>query len=157
MWHSTFIALHALAGLVALVCGCLALYGRYRLLTAYLISLALMTILLAAAIGADWDSIGTGARVLFVAFIALACFMVWRGWMAYRLRRGERYVDHLGFTLVALLDAFMVILVLDLTGSGLAAVTTGVVVAVAGHHVLVAVKRRLLSPAEPPAELRRTS
>jgi hypothetical protein len=31
------------------------------------------------------------------------------------------------------------------------------VVAIAGHYFLVAVKRRLLSPAEPPAELRRTS
>ena len=154
MWRSIFVGLHAVAGLVALVLGVVALVRHGRLITAYLIALAAMTVMLTAAIVAEWNELETVSRIVFVAFAGLAGVMVGRGWAARRIvGRGPSaaYVEHLGFTLVALVDGFLVIAVLDLSGSTVAAVLTGVAVAVAGHFVLGAVRRSVLRVVPSPA------
>ena len=50
----------------------------------------------------------------------------------------------MGFTLVALFDAFVVILVLDLGAPGWLVAAAGVLIAVAGHLALRAVRERLI-------------
>ncbi len=86
-----------------------------------------------------------GTRVLFTGFVMLGLFMVWRAGQARRMRPSGsagpsvRYVAHVGFTLVALFDAFIVIAVLNGGAPGWLVVTAGVLVAVAGHFVLRAV------------------
>jgi hypothetical protein len=148
MWHDILITAHAAAGGIALLAGALAL--RYRaLFMTYLSSLVAMELFLALALAADWAATGTSARVIFVALTLLGLYLVWRADRARRVRPdgpaapSASYLAHIGFTLIALFDAFTVILVLDLGGPGWSPATAGVLVAVAGHFVLRAVRHRV--------------
>jgi len=151
MWHVILIAAHATAGLIALVTGVVAM-RHGRLFDVYLGSLAGMTLFLTLAIGARWDAIDTAGRVLFTAFAGLAGLMVWRATLARRVRPTDAsrpstsYLDHVGFTLVALFDGFCVIAVLDAGAPVWVAVGTGVVIAIAGHFALHWAKSVLAQP-----------
>lgn len=152
MWHTSFIAAHAVAGGIAFVTGCVTL-ARRVLFGTYLWSLVAMEALLALAIAADWATIDTAARILFIVFCLVGVLMIWRADQARRIRATESaapsasYVAHVGFTLVALFDAFVVIVVLD-AGAAIWLVTAvGILVAVAGHFVLRTVGERLVGPA----------
>ncbi len=159
MWHTLFIAAHAAAGAIALLTGCVAITGR-ALFGIYLWSLVAMEVFLALAVAAEWTVIDTASRVLFTAFVGLGLFMLWRAGQARRLRprAAERlspsYVEHIGFTLVALFDAFIVIVVLNAGGPIWLIVTAGVAIAVAGHFVLRAMHRRLDHTGVSPASAR---
>lgn len=138
-----FVALHALAGTIALLTGCFA-HRNHALFATYLWSLAACVASLAAAMAGEWPQLDNPARAVFGAFLALALLMLWLAFDARRLPApSPAYVDRVGFTLVALFDAFVVITVLN-AGVPLA-ITSGVVVAVAGHFVLRAAKARLRS------------
>lgn len=149
MWHTIFIAAHAATGGIALLAGCIAITGR-ALFATYLWSLVAMEVFLVLAIAAEWPVIDVVARLLFAAFAVLGLFMVWRADQARRIQPSgsagpsASYVAHVGFTLVALLDAFIVILVLNLGAPGWLVAGTGVLIAVAGHFVLRAVRERLV-------------
>ncbi len=149
MLHTTLIVLHAVAGLVALVAGGAAVRDG-RFFDLYLWSLAGTALFLALAVGAGWAAVDAGGRALFAAFTALAAVMVWRAVLARRIRPAgapsAAYVEHVGFTLVALFDAFAVIAVLDAGAPVWLVVATGVVVAVAGHFALRRAKRVLVQP-----------
>jgi hypothetical protein len=153
MLHSVFIAVHAAAGVVAFAAGAVAL-RRGALFQLYLWSLVGMALFLVLAIAADWGQLDTASRVLFSAFVALAGVMLWRAVQAARLlptggaAPSAAYVNHIGFTLVALFDAFIVIAVLDVGAATWLVVAVGIAVAVAGHFVLKAVRNRLTSTAE---------
>ncbi len=147
MWHTIFIAVHAVAGVVAFVTGCVAL-RRGAVFEGYFWSLVVMAFFLAVAVVVEWGDLDNPARVLFAAFVLLAGYLVWRAVQARRTRPdgagpSARYIDHLGFTLVALFDAFVVIGVLDLGVPAWLCAVVGVAVAVAGHYVLRALKVRL--------------
>ncbi|MQA15434.1 MAG: hypothetical protein GEV09_15055 [Pseudonocardiaceae bacterium] len=150
MWHTTFIALHAATAVVALVSGAVALW-RPTWFGTYLWSLAGMALFLVLAIGAGWGEIDMPLRLLFSAFVVLAAFMVWRAAQARRIRPSgsmgpsASYVEHIGFTLVALFDAFAVIAVLNSGAPGWMVATIGVLIAVAGHFVLRATRSRLVT------------
>lgn len=153
MWHSTFIALHALAGVLAFGLGCLAL-RRAPLYPAYLGSMAGMALFLVLAVGVGWGGNDTVTRIIFSALGGLAGFMLWRALMAGRVRPvgaarpSPAYVEHIGFTLVGLFDGFAVVTVLRSGGPGWLIATTGVGIAVGGHFVLGATRNRLAaSPA----------
>jgi hypothetical protein len=134
MLHGILIALHASTGLLALVFGAVALRKR-GFFDVYLGSLAGMTVFLGLAVAVEWSVLDTGARVLFGAFALLAAVMVGRGVLARRAR-GPAYLAHIGFTLVALFDAFVVVAVLDLGAPIWLVVGAGVLIAAAGHVVL---------------------
>lgn len=146
MWHTILITLHAVAGVVALVSGLVAV-RRGRLFDVYLWSLVGMAVFLVFAVAGTWAEIDAGTRALFGAFVVLAGVMVWRAVRARRIRPAgsaapsPRYLDHVGFTLVALFDAFVVIAVLDLGGPIWLVAGTGVAVAVAGHFAIRWAKR----------------
>lgn len=162
MWHTVFIALHAAAGAIALLAGCASITRR-ALFGTYLWSLAAMEVFLLAAIAAEWTVLDTGSRVLFAAFAGLGLFMMWRAEQARRMRPGRsprpsaQYVAHVGFTLVALFDAFIVIAVLNIGAPVWLVIAAGVLVAVAGHFMLRTVRDRIASPPSatrpPPAGL----
>ncbi|MBB4907774.1 hypothetical protein [Actinophytocola algeriensis] len=114
--HSLLIALHAGTGVAALLAGAVALFRRGRLFDVYLGSLTATTVFLALAVAVEWAVLDVGSRVLFTAFTVLAAVLVARGVLARRLLPGGRspvYLEHVGFTLVALFDAFVVIAVLN--------------------------------------------
>jgi uncharacterized membrane protein YhaH (DUF805 family) len=153
MLHSVLIALHAGTGVLALLAGTAALLRGGRLFDGYLISLIASTVFLALAVATEWTVIGAGARVLFTAFVLLGVVMVGRGVLARRLRpAGQRpspaYLEHVGFTLIALLDAFVVIAVMNAGAPTWLTVTSGVLLAGAGHVVLRRTKQLLAG--EPP-------
>jgi hypothetical protein len=146
MWHTILIAAHAIAGTVALLAGLVAHRGR-ALFDTYLWSLVATIALLAAAVFEEWGRLGGAARALFIAFVVLGGVMVWLAATARRLpARSPAYVDRVGFTLVALFDAFVVITVLNLGAPVALVVASGVVVAVAGHFVLRATKHEIRAP-----------
>lgn len=142
------IAVHAGAGLVSLVTGLMAARSG-QLFVVYLGALIVMVAGLAAAVAAGWPEFDMAAKVLFSAFIGLALVMVWLGLRAREAKPapGERpsaaYLDRIGFTLVALADAFVVILVLDLGAPIWAVVASGVVIGVAGHFAIRSAKAQL--------------
>lgn len=156
MAHAVFITLHALAGLIAFGSGVVALrQGRWFYL--YLSSLAGMAAFLLLAVAVTWAELGSEERLLFAAFVVLAWVMVGLAVGARGLRPegsarpGSTYLDRVGFTLVALFDAFTVIVVLDVGAPVWLVVASGVVIAVAGHFVLRSTKRTLASGARPRA------
>ena len=148
MLHTVVIGLHAASGVVALASGLQAMRGG-RLLRTHLWSLVATIAWLAVAVALDWAALPPAGRVLFAGFTALGGYMVWRAVQALRrrpapgVRPSVAYVRDLGFNLVALSDAFLVIAVLDLGAPVAVVVATGVAVAVAGHFVLVRVERAI--------------
>lgn len=150
MVHTVFIAIHASAGVIAFAAGCVAL-ARGRLFGTYLWSLVAMAVFLVLAVVSEWSLLGSTTRAVFAAFVVLAGFMVWRALRARRLRPAPSaegpsvaYFEHVGFTLVALFDAFVVVSVLNAGAPGWLVAAVGVAIAIAGHFVLVAVRSRLV-------------
>lgn len=144
--HSFLIALHALSGLLALAVGVVALF-RPRFFTTYAAALVVTLVSLGVVVAWDWRGLDPVARTLFTAFLGLGVVMLVQAERARRARanttRAHTYLDALGFTLVSLADGFIVIAVLDLGGPIWAVVATGVVIAVAGHLLLVQQHHRL--------------
>ncbi|MGI8428956.1 MAG: hypothetical protein ACR2OB_06545 [Solirubrobacteraceae bacterium] len=146
--HAALIALHAIAGLTALVVGGVAT-RRVSFFGTYFWSLTACILLLAGVIAGDWSDLDASSRALFTAFVALGVYMIWRATQALRLlptmsdQLSSRYLDHLGFTLVALLDAFIVIVVLGLGGPPWLLVSTGGLIAAGAHRTIITLKRRL--------------
>lgn len=147
MLHTWLIGLHALAGVAAFTAGCVAVRRR-TWFDAYLWSLVLLVAFLAADVSAAWPELGLGIRILFVAFLGLGAYMVWRAVRARALLasgegpRSARYLGHVGFTLVGLLDGFAVIAVLDLGAPGWLCAAVGVAVAIGGHLGIRTLKSR---------------
>jgi hypothetical protein len=149
MWHTAFVVGHAAAGLVALITGLVAL-RRARLFDLYLWSLVGTTVFLLLALGVTWGSMALPEHVLFSAFAILAGYLIWRATRARLVRPvgpngpSATYVEHMGFNLITLFDAFVVIAVLDLGAPIWLVVGTGVLVGVAGHFALRWTKKVLV-------------
>ncbi len=146
MWHTVLVTLHAVSGTVALLAGCVAHRAR-ALFDTYLWALTCTVVFLGAAVAVDWGGLDGPARAVFVAFAGLGLVMLRLATGARRLPApSPRYVDRVGFTLVALFDAFVVITVLDLGAPPVLVVASGLLVAGAGHVVLRVAKARVTPP-----------
>lgn len=150
MLDSLFVAVHASAATVAFVAG-LAAIPSGRFLGVHRLALAVMAVALVPAVLVDWTSTDSTARAVFAGLFVLAIVIVVRGELAYRLapaRTGGRpvpaYLDHVGFTLIALADGFAVVAAIRAGAPGwlVAAVALGVVVV--GHVAIRLAKRRLV-------------
>ncbi len=155
MTHTVLIAVHAASATLALLLGLAALPGG-RALRGHLAGLGVMELSLVGAVVVGWQRNGPVLGVVFAGLLALGAVMCWRGWAAWRQRprSGARpspaYVGHVGFTLVSLVDAFVVVTVLDAGAPLWAVIASGVAVGVVGHAVLIATSARLTrSPAAP--------
>jgi hypothetical protein len=148
--HTIFIAIHAVLGGVAFVSGVIAI-RRGAMFTIYWWSLLGTMVSLAAAMAVAWSGWTMPERIIFSALMALGVYMLLRGLQASRVLPARtngvtaRYLDHMGFNLIALFDAFVVVLVLDLGGAVWLMVATGVAIAVLGHFVLGAAQRHLVA------------
>lgn len=146
MWqlvHLFLISVHAAAGGTAFLVGLVAMRRPGTLVRTFTGTITVMALAVAAAVAAAWPNLGTTSRVVSAAFVVLAGYMVWRALAAVRIahrRAGEipeRYYDLLGFDLVALFDAFVVIALLDLGVPTWGLVLAGVGVAVPSHVTLL--------------------
>lgn len=153
------IAVHALAGVLAFVAGTELVrdvragrpppeaFGRYE------IALAVVVAALVPAVLLDWPDLEAGTRAAFAALVALALVLVARAELARRLRDDRsvaarrRVVEHVGFTLVALVVGFVVVAAINLGippwGSGAIGATTVLI----GHR-RVAAARRAVGPVD---------
>ena len=113
-----------------------------------MIALIVLLVCLVGAIAADWSTLEPGARIGFGALGALAAFMVMR---AERARRDStsgqidvfRFSRDIGFTLVGLIDGFVVVFALQLGVPTVGLVIVGAGIAVAGHLLIRGHERRL--------------
>ena len=153
MLHGALIGVHAAAGAAALVAGAVAL-PHGRLFPLYWWSLLVMQVALVLALAAGWPATPPPARGAFAALAVLGAVMCLRARAAGRDRPtpttgpSPGYLSHVGFTLVGLTDAFLVVTVLNAGAPVLVVVATGVGVAVAGHLVLTRVEHRLAAAPE---------
>lgn len=157
MLNTVLIGGHALCGGISFVAGAIAI-RRGRLFWLHWWALVGTMAFLAVLVALTWGDLDPGARLLFSAFGVLGLFMLTRCWLASRVRPrpadtvpAPRYLAHVGFNVIALFDAFTVILVLDLGGPVWLIVAAAVVVAAVGHRVRRLLERRLLlGPASAP-------
>jgi hypothetical protein len=151
MANTVFIALHALAATVAFGAGALsAASGRY--LGVYRGAMAVMLGALVPAVLVDWATTDGTARIVFAGLLVLGAVMVLRAELAVR-RRPEltggptaAYLEHIGFTLIALADGFAVVTAIRSGVPGWAVGGIAVGVVLAGHLTLQAAKRRMVHP-----------
>ncbi len=152
MVHTVLVAAHAASGLVAFSAGCIAIRHRSAF-AVYLWSLVCLVVFLAAVVAVDWSGLGTPSRALFTALTALGGCMIWHAVQGRRVlsdrstgrtQPSARYLDRLGFTLVALFDSFAIIAVLTAGGPGWLAAVVGVTGAAGGHATIKLLKARLV-------------
>jgi len=141
MTRDLLIALHAAGCGTAFVSGLGALAAPRRrfLLSAYIWSLSAGVLAVAVVVAVDWRGLDAGSQAAFAALLALGAYMVWRASRAVRLlgrSRPEQPLADIGFTLIALLDGFAIILALDLGLAAPAVIALAIAVVVAGRRGL---------------------
>lgn len=148
MWHAIFIALHAIAATVALLAGIVAVpAGRFFRL--YLAALISMAVALAAAVVIALPTLSIATTIIYLALLALAGVMLVRAWLARRLVptatgvTTARYIGHVGFTLVALTDGFVIVALLRSDFPIWLLIVGAVAIVVIGHFALRVAKFRL--------------
>lgn len=161
LWHAAFISLHALAAVVALVSGIVTLHtGRGFVL--HRIGIVVMAAGLGPSFVFGWPGFSPVARMMFSGLAVLAVFMVVQVFRAGHVRArelrsidpdpeehrpliGPRFVEVLGFNVIALTVAGTVVPVLRV-GGGTLGVVISVVVSVAIGHVLVERRKSQVAP-----------
>jgi hypothetical protein len=156
MLHTLLIALHAVGGLVALAAGLAVLRPPDRamppLFRLYLGALWAMIVFLALVVGTDWPSLDTSSRALFGALTIFAVFIGAPGWAAHRNARQpgagweRRYLENVGFTLIALFDGFVIVAALDLGAPVWLVILAGAGGMLGGRLVIYRERTRLLPP-----------
>ncbi len=113
------IVAHTVAGVLAFAAGCAVIRPpvdvrgvRFRV---YFRSLVALVVFLVAAIASHWTDLATPARVIYTVLTGLGLYMVWRGRQAQTAAvQDGRYIEHIGFTLIALFDGFVIVSAIDL-------------------------------------------
>ena len=152
MLNALFVTVHATAATLAFVAGVLATPAG-RFLGLYRGALVVMAAALVPAVLVDWTSTDPVARLVFAGLFVLAAVMVVRGELAARLAPAHTggpvpaYVEHIGFTLIALADGFAVVAVIRAGAPGWAIAAVAVGVVLVGHVGIQVAKRRLVLPA----------
>ncbi|TFV74355.1 hypothetical protein E4P39_12725 [Blastococcus sp. CT_GayMR19] len=152
MANTLFITLHAVAATLAFGAGVLSAESG-RFLGVYRAAMAVMLAALVPAVLVDWAITDTTARAVFAGLIGLAGVMVVRAELAVRrspVRTGgptAAYLEHLGFTLIALADGFAVVAAVRGGAPGWAVGVLAVGVVAVGHLTLQLAKRRLVCQA----------
>lgn len=146
--HPVLVAVHAVAAVLSLLLGLLALRWR-RLLAPHLATLLLMTASLAGAVAVDLAT-GAAGRWVFAGLLVLAVGMCVSSGRALRLWNHDRAAatSALGFSLISLVTGFVAVTVI---GAGWPVVA---VVAAIGAPVLLGrllVRRAVLSARRAPA------
>ena len=155
MLHIILITIHACVAIVSFIFGFIVLrppskQGVSPLYRVFIIALWLMVLSLIAVVCVDWIQLNMASRIVFGTLTLFAIYIGWRGWRAsyqFRTRHGawkKKYIDDIGFTLIALFDGFAIIFVLDLGAPVWAAVTTGVLAVFVGRFSLARFKKQVL-------------
>lgn len=148
------ITVHALAALVALVTGLVAV-PRGRWIRLHRAALVVMVGALVPALIIGWSSIDPLLRIVFLGLLGLAAVTAVRAHRAVLQRPlgtvgpSHGYLDHLGFTTIALLNGFAIIAILRAGGPAWLAIGTALAIIAAGHWAIRFSQRRLVRESEP--------
>jgi CDP-diglyceride synthetase len=147
MLHGALIALHATTGVLSFAAGALAMRPGASAVTfrVYFWSLVAMLLFLAGAVAVAWPDLDSTTRLVYTGLAVLGAYMLWRANRARTLlARQERgpFLDDIGFTLISLFDAFVIVAAADLGAPGWLVAVVGVVGALAGARVVNRVKAR---------------
>lgn len=148
MAHTVLITIHAVAAVLALGAGFLALrtHSSRRLFDAHAGTTTVMAAALPLSLVAGWADLTTLTRVLFVALSALAAAMVVRAWLARRAAHGGRslaVVEHVGFNLIALVTGFLTVAVLRTGWGAVGVVVAAIAVPLLGHLLVGRLRARI--------------
>ena len=149
MLNTVLIAVHAVAATVAFGAGVLSLPSG-RFLVVYRGAMALMLAALVPAVLVDWGTTDPTARLVFLGLLALGAVVVLRTELAVRQRPSTTggptasYLEHLGFTLIALADGFAVVAAIRGGAPGWVVGVVAVGVVVVGHLALHLTKRQMV-------------
>lgn len=131
--HTVLIYGHAISGFLALGLGLLVFQPRFTkksaLFSSYYVALWGMVALLVAVVLVDWSQLPPVSRITFGGLTLLALYTGFRGWQARQLLYGpdhtrpggwqKTYLDHVGFTLISLLEGFVIVGAIDMNAPGL--------------------------------------
>lgn len=152
MWHTVFIVLHAVAATVAWLAALVALpAGRFFEVYRWAQIGAVAALVPALAVG--WSGYDTVLRIAYSGLLVLAAVMLVRAHLAARMLPAAtggptaRYIDHVGFTIIALSDGFAIVAALRAGAPGWLVAVVAVGVIVAGHFGLRVAKARWVRPA----------
>jgi hypothetical protein len=151
MGHTVFIVLHATAATVALLAGAVALPAG-RLFEVYRWGQIGMVATLVPALAIAWPGYPLATRIAYGGLLVLAVVMFVRATLAGRMLPSAtggptaRYIDHVGFTLIALSDGFAIVALLRAGAPAWLVAGTALAVIAVGHFALVAAKARLVHP-----------
>ncbi|HEV2528795.1 MAG TPA: hypothetical protein VGT61_10140 [Thermomicrobiales bacterium] len=149
------IVLHAVAATVAFGAG-LAVIRPPRDLDSGFVrlwawSLVAMLVFVAGAIAAHWGDLATVTRAVYLGLLGLGGVMVARAWLARRAPdQHHAWIHHVGFTLIALFDGFVIVAAIDLGAPAWVAVIAGVMGVLVGRWFVDRIGRR--NPAPVPAQ-----
>jgi hypothetical protein len=146
MWMS-MIVLHTLAGLVAFAVGWIIVSPRRaerrpRLAGVFVASIGALIVFMVGAMAAQWADITLGERLVDSGLVGLGLLMLWRARRAHRLLHAgcaeppSTYVDDVGFDLISLFDAFVIVAAIDLGAPAWLVTIVAVAAVVVGHHLL---------------------
>jgi len=142
-----FVVAHAAAGLGAFAVGLVALRPRRAttqpwLLPTLLWLVVIMVVFAAAAVATHWDELEPAAQGAFGALIGLGLYTIHRARGARRSSDASssqdrrRFVDDVGFVLIALFDGFVIVAAIDLGAPPWVVAFLAVAAVVVGHRQL---------------------
>jgi len=148
MVHLIMIVLHATAAALCFISGALTLlphlshHSRLTLSSFYVGTLIAMIVFLAGAILAHVSQLEALQRGIFAGLFVLSLYMFFRGTRARTVLRLQHdgwwttYVDHIGFTLIALFEGFIIVSGIDLGAPGWLTAVVAVLGVVVGNRIL---------------------
>jgi hypothetical protein len=148
MLHALLIGLHTAAATISFISGCLVLRPRtgWRRYPVYLHifegSLIAAVVFVILVIGVDWRSLAVTPRAVYSGLVLLGLYMVWRALAAGKCWRRESqgwraaYINHVGFVLISLFDAFVIVLLIVLTVPAWAVTAVAILAVGAGSWVV---------------------
>ena len=152
--HGILILLHAVTATLAFLAGCLLIispkyFSSRSLFYLYLWSVVAMALLLTGAIVVYWGEYSDVEQIVFPGLLGLALFMLFRAWGAGVVFAAQQndwklgYVEHIGFTLISLLEGFIIVGGLDLGFPGWLVAIVAIMGLFAGRWLIGFAKRRV--------------
>ena len=152
--HNMQIILHAAAGVISFLAGCLLIFSpklasNQRLFGLYWWSLVGLVVFLVGAIFVYWTEYSGAERVIFPGLFVLGMYMLYRARNARRLLKDQQgawnheYIEHIGFTLISLFEGFIIVAVLNAGGPGWLVAILAILGILAGRSVIGFAQRRV--------------
>ena len=118
--HNILIILHAASATVSFLAGGFLMSSRkyasnQMLFSTYWWTLVGMVVLLTGAILIYWTEYSGAERIIFPGLLVLAIYMLYRARKASQLLQTQQhgwqqgYIEHIGFTLISLLEGFIIV------------------------------------------------